>query len=110
VKGLCKAFPGVQALDHVAFDVRAGEVHALVGENGAGKSTLIKILSGAYVPDAGTIIVGGHPFRHLSPRQAQALGIRTIYQERSLVPWMSVAENIRRVLWGERLGTIVTVE
>jgi ribose transport system ATP-binding protein len=94
VSCLRKAFPGVQALDGVDFDLFPGEVHALVGENGAGKSTLIKILSGAYAPDEGVIHVGGQQFQALSPRQAQALGIRTIYQELSLVPWLSVAENI----------------
>ena len=94
VRGLKKSFPGVLALDKVDFDVVAGEVHALVGENGAGKSTLIKILSGAFAPDEGTIEVGDRSFHQLTPHQAQELGIRTIYQERSLVPWMSVAENI----------------
>ncbi len=94
VRGLKKSFPGVLALDRVDFDVVAGEVHALVGENGAGKSTLIKILSGAFAPDEGTIEVGDRSFHHLTPHQAQDLGIRTIYQERSLVPWMSVSENI----------------
>jgi ribose transport system ATP-binding protein len=94
VRGLQKTFPGVQALDGVDFDVCAGEVHALVGENGAGKSTLIKILSGAYRPDDGWILVAGQQYRHLSPHLAQSLGIRTIYQERSLVPWTSVAENV----------------
>ena len=94
VRGLRKAFPGVQALDGVDFDLRAGEVHALVGENGAGKSTLIKILSGAVLPDQGVVEILGQPHRRLTPHQAQDLGIRTIYQERSLVPWMSVSENI----------------
>ena len=94
VRDLRKAFPGVQALDGVDFDLRAGEVHALVGENGAGKSTLIKILSGAFLPDQGVVEILGQPHRRLTPHQAQDLGIRTIYQERSLVPWMSVSENI----------------
>jgi ribose transport system ATP-binding protein len=94
VRCLHKAFPGVQALSGVDFDIYPGEVHALVGENGAGKSTLIKILSGAYAPDEGSIHLNGQSFRMLTPRLAQSLGIRTIYQERSLIPWMSVAENI----------------
>ena len=94
VHGLSKAFPGVQALGGVDFSVRSGEVHALVGENGAGKSTLIKILSGAYLPDSGQIVVDGQTYAHLTPRLAQGLGIRTIYQETNLVPWLSVAENI----------------
>jgi ribose transport system ATP-binding protein len=94
VLGLKKAFPGVLALAGVDFDLRPGEVHALVGENGAGKSTLIKILSGVYAPDGGNIIVAGEEFSALTPRQAHELGIRTIYQERSLAPELSVAENI----------------
>ena len=94
VRGLKKAFPGVQALNGVNFDLRPGEVHALVGENGAGKSTLIKILSGAYSPDEGKIMVDGQEYQGFTPHQAQALGIRTIYQERNLVPDLTVAENI----------------
>lgn len=94
VLGLNKAFPGVQALAGVDFDLRPGEVHALVGENGAGKSTLIKILSGVYAPDDGSIDIAGEQFTALTPRLAQSLGIRTIYQERSLALELSVAENI----------------
>lgn len=94
VRGLRKAFPGVQALDGVEFDLYPGEVHALVGENGAGKSTLIKILSGAYRPDEGMIEIGGRSYSHLTPRAAQSAGLATIYQERSLVPALSAAENI----------------
>jgi len=94
VNNLTKTFPGVKALDNVHFELVPGEVHALVGENGAGKSTLIKILSGAYVPDGGEIIINNKSFKTLTPSLAQALGIRTIYQERGLLPWLSVAENI----------------
>jgi len=94
VNNLSKSFPGVQALDKAHFELLPGEVHALVGENGAGKSTLIKILSGAYVPNAGEVIINGKSFKALTPSLAQALGIRTIYQERGLLPWLSVAENI----------------
>jgi ribose transport system ATP-binding protein len=94
VRNLSKSFPGVQALDRVEFELFPGEVHALVGENGAGKSTLIKILSGAYVPNEGEIILNGQQFKSLNPSLAQSLGIRTIYQERSLLPWLSVSENI----------------
>jgi ribose transport system ATP-binding protein len=94
VNDLSKTFPGVKALDEVHFELVPGEVHALVGENGAGKSTLIKILSGAYVPDAGEVVVNGQIFHALTPSLAQAQGIRTIYQERGLLPWLSVAENI----------------
>ncbi len=94
MRGVSKSYPGVQALDQVDFDVRAGEVHALVGENGAGKSTFVKILAGAVNADAGTITVNGKPVTIQSPRQAEALGIAVIYQEFNLVPYLSVAENI----------------
>src|SRR5437867_9939309 len=94
MRAVCKRFPGVVALDRVDFDLRRGEVHVLVGENGAGKSTLMKILSGAYRGDSGEISIDGRPVVIGSPRRAQALGIATIYQELSLVPQLSVAENI----------------
>ncbi len=89
-----KQFPGVLALDDVRFDIRSGEIHALLGENGAGKSTLIKIASGVYQPDAGQVIIDGQPVKLNSPRDAQAHGIATIYQELLLYPELSVAENI----------------
>jgi len=92
--GVSKSFPGVRALTDVSFDVHAGEVHALLGENGAGKSTLIKIVSGVYPPDTGEITIRGEPVRFLSPREAQSRGIATIYQEFSLYPELTVAENI----------------
>ncbi len=94
MRGITKTFPGVRALDGVHFSCERGEVHALVGENGAGKSTLMKILSGVYVPDAGEIIFKGTPVRMESPHHAQSLGISTIYQEPSLLPHLTVAENI----------------
>jgi ribose transport system ATP-binding protein len=94
MRGVRKRFPGVVALDGVDFDLRAGEVHVLLGENGAGKSTLMKILSGAYRRDAGDILIDDQPAAIDSPRAAQAFGIATIYQELSLVPQLSVAENI----------------
>jgi ABC-type sugar transport system ATPase subunit len=89
-----KRFPGVHALDDVSLTVVPGEVHAVVGENGAGKSTLMKILAGAYTPDAGTIRVDGNPVTIESPRDAQQLGISIIYQELSLVDALSVGENL----------------
>ncbi len=91
---ISKAFPGVKALDDVSFDVRPGEVHALLGENGAGKSTLIKIASGVYEADSGEIVIQGEPVRFGSPRDAQLHGIATIYQELLLYPELTVAENI----------------
>jgi len=89
-----KSFPGVQALVDVQFDVRPGEVHALLGENGAGKSTLIKIISGVYPAEAGEMLGDGRRVMCDNPRDAQAHGIATIYQELLLYPELSVAENI----------------
>jgi rhamnose transport system ATP-binding protein len=89
-----KSFGGIQALRGVTFDLAVGEVHALVGENGAGKSTLIKILSGAHLPDEGEIRMDGQAVRIRNPKDAQQLGIATIYQETSLYPDLSVLENI----------------
>src|SRR5690242_19377577 len=88
--GISKSFPGVLALQDVHLDVRPGEVHVLLGENGAGKSTLIKILSGAYAMDAGTILWRGQPVHITSPAAAQRLGVSVIYQEFNLVPQLSV--------------------
>lgn len=89
-----KTFPGVKALDDVSFDVRSGEVHALLGENGAGKSTLIKIVSGVHQPDSGSIRIDSITVTIDSPGAAQQNGIATIYQELLLYPELSVAENI----------------
>ncbi len=92
--GIAKSFPGVRALDGVSFDVRAGEVHALVGENGAGKSTLMKILAGSYRADGGTIEIDGKPVTIDGPKDAERLGIGMIYQEFNLVPDLGVIDNI----------------
>jgi ABC-type sugar transport system ATPase subunit/ribose/xylose/arabinose/galactoside ABC-type transport system permease subunit len=94
LRGIRKTFPGVVALDGVDFDIRRGEVHAVVGENGAGKSTLIKIIAGAYQPDEGKIIWEGNEVKLRNPNEALSLGIATIYQEPMLCPDLSVAENI----------------
>src|SRR3989454_6777558 len=94
IRGLAKSFPGVKALQGVDFTVRAGEVHGLMGENGAGKSTLIKVLTGVYPRDAGTIRFDGAEIIPHSPKAAEALGISTVYQEVNLIPHLSVAENI----------------
>ncbi|NLT56349.1 MAG: sugar ABC transporter ATP-binding protein [Actinomycetales bacterium] len=92
--GISKQFPGVKALDNVDFRLLPGEVHALLGENGAGKSTLIKVLTGVYSIDEGTIALEGAPVRFSGPSQAQQAGISTVFQEVNLCPNLSVAENI----------------
>ncbi len=94
VRGISKRFGATPALTDVGFDVRPGEIHSLTGENGAGKSTLMKIITGNYAPDAGTILVGGEPVRFSSPREAQAAGIAIIHQELNTIPEMTVAENL----------------
>jgi monosaccharide-transporting ATPase len=94
LRGIGKKFPGVVALAGVDFTVRAGEIHALLGENGAGKSTLIKVLTGVHPADAGEIRLAGQTIRPAAPKDAERLGISTVYQEVNLVPSLSVAENI----------------
>ena len=94
LRGIRKSFDGVEVLHGVDWSVEPGEIHALVGENGAGKSTLIKIVCGIYAPDAGSILWKGIEQKRLHPRQAQRLGISVVHQELSLVPQLSVAENI----------------
>ena len=94
LKNITKIFPGVTAVDNVTFDVNAGEVHALVGENGAGKSTLMKVMAGIYIPEKGSINYRGKKVKFKSPLDAKKKGIILIHQELSLVPQMTVAENI----------------
>jgi len=111
-KNIVKSYDGVRALKGVSFELRAGEVHALIGENGAGKTTLIKIITGAVTADEGEIEVNGAPVTENSPRRAKDLGIAAIYQEPSLFPELTVAENVamgceqggfwRSVDWKER--------
>ena len=93
-RGITKIFGNHLALDQVNFGLRAGEVHALLGENGAGKSTLIKILTGAYQPDGGQVLAAGQPITLTNPQHAQTHGIGTVYQEVNLLPNRSVAENL----------------
>ncbi|MEF9974435.1 MAG: sugar ABC transporter ATP-binding protein [Clostridia bacterium] len=94
VKNLCKYYAGVKALDGVSIGFRKGEIHALAGENGAGKSTLIKAITGAIEPTAGEIILEGQSYTHLTPIEAINKGIAAIYQEFTLVPQLSIAENV----------------
>src|SRR5688500_8506445 len=99
-------FPGVKALTDVSFDVRAGSVHALMGENGAGKSTLLKILSGAYRPTSGSLVIDEQPRVFADTSHALAAGVAVIYQELHLVPEMSVAENLFLGHLPQRLGLV----
>ena len=111
-ENLTKSFAGVQALRRGAIDLRAGEIHALVGENGAGKSTLIRIIAGALSPDSGSLTIGGHPVTEFSPVAARDLGVSVIYQQPALFPDLTVIENLalglespnlwRRIDWTAR--------
>jgi rhamnose transport system ATP-binding protein len=111
-KSINKSFAGVRALKNVFFELLAGEVHALIGENGAGKSTLIKVITGAIQADSGTLDIRGQPVHHNDPSVSRSLGIAAIYQQPSLFPHLTVAENIalslesgsvwRKVNWKER--------
>ncbi|MYZ52835.1 sugar ABC transporter ATP-binding protein [Malikia spinosa] len=94
IRGIRKGFPGVVALDGVSFTLKAGSVHALMGENGAGKSTLMKIIAGVYIPDQGQILLRGQPVTLSSPIDALQQGIAMIHQELNLMPHMTVAENV----------------
>jgi len=112
LRGITKAFPGVKALDGVHFQLKEGEIHALMGENGAGKSTFIKIITGVHLPDEGEIILNGVQTPINSPKEAQRLGIAAIYQHVTCFPDLSVTENIfmghekvskrtKRIRWSE---------
>ena len=110
LRHITKEFPGVRALNDVSAAFREGEVHAIVGENGAGKSTLMKVLSGAYVPDSGEIVVNGTSFAHMTPQRARELHIEIVYQEFNQFATLTVAENIfagdlkGSALWIDRQG------
>ncbi|RDI52614.1 monosaccharide ABC transporter ATP-binding protein (CUT2 family) [Microvirga subterranea] len=110
IRGLTKGFPGVQALDHVDFTLHAGEIHGLLGENGAGKSTLIKVLTGVFKRDAGTIRLDGQKIEARDPADALSLGIGTVYQEVNLLPNLSVAENLFIGRQPHRFGLVRTGE
>lgn len=104
--GISKQFPGVKALNNVALKLYPGEVHTLMGQNGAGKSTLIKVLTGVYTPDSGTITMEGRQIRPASTQDAQRHGISTVYQEVNLCPNLSVAENIFIGRYPRRFGMV----
>jgi len=110
MKSISKAFPGVQALDQVDFDLYPGEAHVMVGENGAGKSTLVKILSGVVPLTNGTILFDGTSVNINNPSQAQKLGIGIVYQETSLSPYLTVAQNIFLCHEPFRMGFILDVD
>lgn len=107
-KGITKRFPGVIANDKIDFAIKAGEIHAILGENGAGKSTLMKILFGQYQPDEGEIFLGGHPVKFKSPLDAIDRGIGMVHQHRKLVPAHTVIENI--ILGHPRAGKILDLK
>jgi simple sugar transport system ATP-binding protein len=106
VSGIHKQFPGVKALADAGLRLFPGEVHTLMGQNGAGKSTLIKVLTGVYQPDGGSILLSGRPIAPRSTQEAQALGISTVYQEVNLCPNLSVAENIFIGRYPRRFGMV----
>jgi ribose transport system ATP-binding protein len=106
MRGVVKSFGGAQALRGVDFDLRRGEVHALLGENGAGKSTLINVLSGVIAPDAGEMSIDGQPVRFADPRAAQAAGVATVFQELDLVPSLDITANLFLGREATRLGVL----
>ena len=94
VRRISKAYEGVQALNEVSLSIGTGEVHCLVGENGSGKSTLIKCIGGVVTPDSGQVVINGHAYEHLQAIDSIREGIQIIYQDLSLYPNVTVAENI----------------
>ncbi len=94
LRGITKTFPGVKALDNVQFQLRPGEIHALMGENGAGKSTFIKVITGVHQPDEGQMFLNGKEVNFKNPTEAQKVGIAAIYQHVTCYPDLSVTENI----------------
>ena len=107
LEGITKAYPGVVANDDVSIELRAGEIHSILGENGAGKTTLMGILYGQHQPDSGRILIDGREVRLRTPRDALASGIGYVQQHFSLIPTLTVAENLVLSLHGDKSGTRV---
>lgn len=107
LRSICKSFPGVKANDQISISLKANEIHGLLGENGCGKSTLIKILSGVNQPDSGSILYKGTPITLAGPTAARASGVATVFQEFSLIPQLTVAENIYMGRHPKRLGGLL---
>ena len=111
MRNINKSFPGVKALSNISFSVKPGEVHVLLGENGAGKSTLMKVLSGVYHPDSGSIVLNGVEHSKLNPRISREGGISIIYQELSVVNWVDIRENIfMGRMQSTKLGPVSTID
>ena len=111
MRNINKSFPGVKALSNISFSVKPGEVHVLLGENGAGKSTLMKVLSGVYHPDSGSIVLNGVEHSKLNPRLSREGGISIIYQELSVVNWLDIRENIfMGRMQSKKFGPVSTID
>ena len=111
MRNINKSFPGVKALSNISFSVKPGEVHVLLGENGAGKSTLMKVLSGVYQPDSGSIVLNGVEHSKLNPRISREGGISIIYQELSVVNWLDIRENIfMGRMQSKKFGPVSTID
>ena len=111
MRNINKSFPGVKALSNISFSVKPGEVHVLLGENGAGKSTLMKVLSGVYQPDSGSIVLNGVEHSKLNPRISREGGISIIYQELSVVNWLDIRENIfMGRMQSKKIGPVFTID
>ena len=111
MRNINKSFPGVKALSNISFSVKPGEVHVLLGENGAGKSTLMKVLSGVYHPDSGSIVLNGVEHSKLNPRISREGGISIIYQELSVVNWLDIRENIfMGRMQSKKFGPVSTID
>ena len=111
MRNINKSFPGVKALSNISFSVKPGEVHVLLGENGAGKSTLMKVLSGVYQPDSGSIVLNGVEHSKLNPRISREGGISIIYQELSVVNWLDIRENIfMGRMQSKKIGPVSTID